>query len=398
MMSETARSTCSHMSANGESASCRRRALRSCGPSTKRSTSPTVIESGWPRQQIAALGAAARFHEAALLQAGQDQFQKFLRNFLPAGAISAILTGSPGLCEARSKIACSAYSPLTEMFKLKMLTCVQSTRNFAIRITPPNLPRGLENIQCLLVQIFRNRYVPVPAAELLIRFDSRSQSFRTNARKEGRLALRDFARRRATDPLARSGISTHKSARDISLQKSGGRTQAAERDRRHRSADRSYYNRGTVPLHLLRCRGLEMNEVALTRPERRFHALRRSGVDDVNARPIDAIEVRRVFEHDERLHSMVREQRGSLEILPGELARTPPGGEKETIAPVNLGKVDGPWFSPASIRRQLEETADCTTSTAPSRISDVGAPARRKHVIRRIETFVSKEARRRWWK
>src|ERR1022692_4032368 len=31
-------------------------------------------------------------------------------------AISAIRTGSPGRCDARSKIACRAYSPLTEMF------------------------------------------------------------------------------------------------------------------------------------------------------------------------------------------------------------------------------------------------------------------------------------------
>ena len=39
---------------------------------------------GGARQQIAAFGAAARFHEAALLQAGQNQFQKFLGNLLAA--------------------------------------------------------------------------------------------------------------------------------------------------------------------------------------------------------------------------------------------------------------------------------------------------------------------------
>ena len=37
------------------------------------------------RQQVAAFGAAARFDKAALLQAGQNQFQKLLRNLLPAG-------------------------------------------------------------------------------------------------------------------------------------------------------------------------------------------------------------------------------------------------------------------------------------------------------------------------
>ena len=35
------------------------------------------------RQQVAAFGAAPRFDEAALLQAGQDQLQKFLRDLLP---------------------------------------------------------------------------------------------------------------------------------------------------------------------------------------------------------------------------------------------------------------------------------------------------------------------------
>ena len=36
------------------------------------------------RQQISAFGAAARFDEAALLQAGQDQFQKLLGDLLPS--------------------------------------------------------------------------------------------------------------------------------------------------------------------------------------------------------------------------------------------------------------------------------------------------------------------------
>src|SRR4051794_17955565 len=31
-------------------------------------------------------------------------------------AMSAMRTGSPGRCDARSKIACKAYSPFTEMF------------------------------------------------------------------------------------------------------------------------------------------------------------------------------------------------------------------------------------------------------------------------------------------
>ncbi len=67
------------------------------------------------RQQIAAFGAAARFDEAALLQAGEDQFQKFLGDFLAAGDVGDP-DGLAGSLEARSKMACSAYSPLTEMF------------------------------------------------------------------------------------------------------------------------------------------------------------------------------------------------------------------------------------------------------------------------------------------
>ena len=39
--------------------------------------------SGRPRQQVAAFGAAARFHKPALLQAGQDQLQELLRDLLP---------------------------------------------------------------------------------------------------------------------------------------------------------------------------------------------------------------------------------------------------------------------------------------------------------------------------
>ena len=40
------------------------------------------MASGVARQQVAALSAAPRFHEAALLQARQDQLQKLLRDFL----------------------------------------------------------------------------------------------------------------------------------------------------------------------------------------------------------------------------------------------------------------------------------------------------------------------------
>ena len=39
---------------------------------------------GWFGQAIAALGAAAGFDKASLLESSEDQFQKFLRDFLAA--------------------------------------------------------------------------------------------------------------------------------------------------------------------------------------------------------------------------------------------------------------------------------------------------------------------------
>ena len=42
---------------------------------------------GGAGQQVSALGAAPRFHEAALLQAGQNQLQELLRNLLAAGDV-----------------------------------------------------------------------------------------------------------------------------------------------------------------------------------------------------------------------------------------------------------------------------------------------------------------------
>ena len=81
-----ARSTRSQRSVNGESACLRRRALvPPAGLRQNRSTSPTVIDSGALGEQVSALGAAARFDKSALLQTGQNQLQKLLRNLLPAG-------------------------------------------------------------------------------------------------------------------------------------------------------------------------------------------------------------------------------------------------------------------------------------------------------------------------
>src|ERR1035437_1432289 len=53
---------------------------------------------GGPGEQIAAFGAAARFHEATLFEAGQNQFQKLLWNLLALRDIGNAnrFTGPPG--------------------------------------------------------------------------------------------------------------------------------------------------------------------------------------------------------------------------------------------------------------------------------------------------------------
>ena len=112
--SDTARSTSCHMAVNGVSALRRWRPLllRSFDEAQHLADADRFRRA---RQQVSALRAAARFHEAALFQAGEDEFQEFLRNALAARDVRD-LTGSPGRCDERSKIACSAYSPFTEMF------------------------------------------------------------------------------------------------------------------------------------------------------------------------------------------------------------------------------------------------------------------------------------------
>lgn len=66
-------------------------------------------------QAIAAFGAAAGFDKASLLEAGEDQLEKLLRNFLAARDIGD-LDWLAGGCSERSKTASRAYSLFTEMF------------------------------------------------------------------------------------------------------------------------------------------------------------------------------------------------------------------------------------------------------------------------------------------
>ena len=56
-------------------------------PSMNRITSPTMMESAGFGQQISAFGSAPRFDESALFQTGEDQFEKFLRDLLPASDV-----------------------------------------------------------------------------------------------------------------------------------------------------------------------------------------------------------------------------------------------------------------------------------------------------------------------
>ena len=66
-------------------------------------------------QAIAAFGAAAGFDEASLLEPGEDQFQKLLRDFLAARDVGDLHRIAGG-CSDKSKTASRAYSLFTEMF------------------------------------------------------------------------------------------------------------------------------------------------------------------------------------------------------------------------------------------------------------------------------------------
>ena len=91
-MSETAWSTRSHMTPNGESTDFRLDGFAILWAFDKAQHLADRDLLGGPRQQVSAFGAAPRFHEGALFQAGQNEFQELLRDFLPPGD-SAILTG-----------------------------------------------------------------------------------------------------------------------------------------------------------------------------------------------------------------------------------------------------------------------------------------------------------------
>ena len=47
------------------------------------------------RQQVASFGSPPRFHESALLEPGQNQFQEFLGDLLPAGDIGDLYRYAP---------------------------------------------------------------------------------------------------------------------------------------------------------------------------------------------------------------------------------------------------------------------------------------------------------------
>src|SRR6266536_2179863 len=163
------------MSANGEAAPLRRRALRSCGPSMKRKTSPTVICSADRASRYPPSAPHLDSTKPPCFNPARISSRNFCGIFCRL-ATSAILTGSPGFWEARSNRACSAYSPLTEMFKLEMVTCDQCPRNLAEWMPPPDLARLLENRQCLLIEILRNCDIALPAFEFLIRGDRGCQN------------------------------------------------------------------------------------------------------------------------------------------------------------------------------------------------------------------------------
>src|SRR5579863_1769272 len=111
-MAESARC---QSSAKGESACLRRRARSSCLPSTKCSTSPTVIDSARFASMYPPSAPRRDSTKPPCFRLARISSRNFCGIFWRL-AIAAILTGSPGGCEARSKTAWRAYSLLTEMF------------------------------------------------------------------------------------------------------------------------------------------------------------------------------------------------------------------------------------------------------------------------------------------
>src|ERR1019366_927938 len=109
-----------------------------------------------PRQHVPAFRAAPRFHKAALLQAGQDQLQKLLRNLLPAGDLSDLHGLNSCVCSKIENRLQRVFTldrnvhwritsnPPAKLeirgFSLARQHCVPCARRWATRNQPP--PRG----------------------------------------------------------------------------------------------------------------------------------------------------------------------------------------------------------------------------------------------------------------
>ena len=71
----------------------------------------------------------------------------------------------------------------------------------------------------------------------------------------------------------------------------------------------------------LRNRRLEMNKVALAGTKCRDHLRGRTGIDNFDLPPVDAVVMHGVAQHGERLRPMVGEQCLSFQVFPGKVLR-----------------------------------------------------------------------------
>src|ERR1700682_1136731 len=93
-------------------------------------------------------------------------------------------------------------------------------------------------------------------------------------------------------------------------------------------------------LKLLRDTGLEMNEIRLSGAERRLHRLRGTRVNNLDPGPVRSLVMRRPTKHDQRLMSVVGDDRLALQLLPREIGIAFAAHQKETIALVDLSEMN----------------------------------------------------------
>jgi hypothetical protein len=113
---------------------------------------------------------------------------------------------------------------------------------------------------------------------------------------------------------ARALINAHKAASSVRLKPRLGRAQAAECERAYGLSNRGNDPAKPLPLKLLRCRALQMDEVAEPSPKCIVDTCDIPGIDDAHARGVDAISAERRTKESKRLKKMVDKNGASFEV------------------------------------------------------------------------------------